>query len=292
MMNSVTMYKESRNGFTVVFENVTPDTKNILCSLLNGALKPTESNPNEQHITKNSNKKDYAQKTAINMQFFQDGDDFVIRFRNGGMGLFQIMKELTKAIVVDSAQTVVLDTGLIDYVNPTTMNLPELSKPEEFCSAEELDEEMAQTALEARMSAVFDSAFKKYEGKRPYDILSSDNPDAQKDLGNITYLIRKSPYLGGVLYDACIDAVLRFLKNTWREIADLYNYAGTISEEEVIDFFKYYEYVIPDDVKKKFSDQSGYKDYKSWKENSSMAQKRSAMATILLYFQENPESLF
>ena len=83
MMNSVTMYKESRNGFTVVFENVTPDTKNILCSLLNGALKPTESNPNEQHITKNSNKKDYAQKTAINMQFFQDGDYFVIRFRNG-----------------------------------------------------------------------------------------------------------------------------------------------------------------------------------------------------------------
>lgn len=288
-MNSVVMYRESGGGFTVVFENVMPDTKNIFCAILNGAMK---KDVQTDERTKNANEKGQVlQDGGLKVQFFQDGDDFVIRFRNGDMGLFNIMKSLTKAIIAEPAQSIALE--IPEDINPThTKDMKELVSPEEFRSVDELDEQMAQTALEARMNVVFDSIFKKYDGKRPYDILSSENCNVQSDLGNITYLIRRSPYLCGTLYDASVDAVLKYLKSTWGNIGDPYSYAGAVSEEEVNDFFTYYEYVIPDEIKKNLSDQAGVKDYKSWKESSSLTQKKSAMAELLYCIINKPETLF
>lgn len=286
-MQNMKMFKEA-DGCTVVFENVQTDLKNVLCGMFNGAMeKVKDSNKKGEVKEKSPSIEQY-----LGIQLFQDGDDFIVRLKSGDMNLCTVIKKMFGAIMVDPAQTVALEQPkeYLTAMRPSVEDAEELKKPEDFRVKEE--RETPETAGEAQRNAVFTTA-KGYVGKSPYDILDPESDtDKKRDLGNITYMIRKPGALKGVLYAACVDAVLKYLSKTWGKVEDPFSYAAEVSEEQVKEFFNYYNFVIPSEIKVKISGQAGFKDYKTWLAKSSMKQKRSAMAAIIKYIKEKPSAIF
>lgn len=182
---------------------------------------------------------------------FQDGDRFIVVFEGIGPKNEDLIKGLLGAVTLENSCAI----------------------PVEPENDERLLEEIQNT-----VAFTFDNG--PYKGKTPYDIVSvSDKKEAYK---GYLYLAK----IAEVENDECIfmdiqSACKDFMKQWANGIDDAYAYASKLTDAQSIAFFKQFNIAIESEIKSKLLSQAGYADWSDYIAETSMDEKKAAIAAII-----------